>query len=253
MNTEFPKGISFSPALRGLSPARQNTGFTLLQLALALAGLLFLSLAVPAWVAVRVNQARVARAERDARAIAEGVRRFEEDNGFLPAWAHASGGGPGAASERVDLLVGPGALPRAASEVEGEWLSSRTLPLEGQLIENSPGYELFGTTSQRGWRGAYLASPVPTDPWGNRYLVSLGFEPTDDASAGGGGQHLWVLSAGPNGIIETPYPPRGTRPAGDDLLVPVPPSLTAHDAATRIVTPEGRGGYSARFWVLFCK
>jgi hypothetical protein len=41
------------------------------------------------------------------------------------------------------------------------------------------------------------------DPWGNGYLIGPG----------------WVLSAGANGIVETPFPPRpGVEVAGDDVL-----------------------------------
>ena len=223
----------FSPA-RPVAPDAR--GFTLVQLVLALAGLLFLSLVVPAWLAVRVNQGRVATAKRDARAIAEAIQRFEKDNGFLPAWAHASGGGPGAVSDRVDLLEGPGALPRAASEAEAGWLSRRTVSLDGQLVENSPGYGPPDATTGRGWRGPYLPSPVPIDPWGNRYVVSLGLDRPGRSSEGD--RDAWVLSAGPNGIIETRFPPdsRAEIPGGDDVIQPVR-SLTDRGAATRIDTP----------------
>ena len=53
-----------------------------------------------------------------------------------------------------------------------------------------------------------LDDPEETpDPWGNSYLVKV--------SAGGAG--LWLISAGPNGLIETPFdvPADGTR--GDDI------------------------------------
>jgi len=45
--------------------------------------------------------------------------------------------------------------------------------------------------------------PLQPDPWGNGYLIGP----------------AWVLSAGANGIVETPFPPTADAVAGgDDLL-----------------------------------
>ena len=50
------------------------------------------------------------------------------------------------------------------------------------------------------------AGRTEPDGWGNRLLVN----------AGGPGA-VWVLSAGPNGIVETAFD--GTQPEGDDIAV----------------------------------
>lgn len=48
------------------------------------------------------------------------------------------------------------------------------------------------------------------DPWGNQYLVNT--------SGLVRGATVWVLSAGPNGIVDTPFDaPGGSQPAGDDV------------------------------------
>ena len=57
--------------------------------------------------------------------------------------------------------------------------------------------------------GATLAV---ADPWGNAYLVNIA------ASRDGG--RVWVLSAGPDGIVQTPFLATGA-PAGDDRAAPV--------------------------------
>jgi hypothetical protein len=51
------------------------------------------------------------------------------------------------------------------------------------------------------------------DPWGNGYAVNLAAGFSSEPAV------LWVLSAGPNGIIETPFLSETTTTAGDDIGV----------------------------------
>jgi hypothetical protein len=67
-----------------------------------------------------------------------------------------------------------------------------------------------GSTSAQPWVGtprdataALDGLAVPPDPWGNCYLVGSG----------------WVLSAGPNGIVDTPF--GVDRAQGDDVGVKI--------------------------------
>jgi len=59
----------------------------------------------------------------------------------------------------------------------------------------------------------YISSD-PTDPWGHKYLVNV-------AALGTVAQPVWVISAGPNGILETAISNTGTAApevvAGDDI------------------------------------
>ncbi|MFG0320012.1 MAG: type II secretion system protein GspG [Planctomycetota bacterium JB042] len=58
-----------------------------------------------------------------------------------------------------------------------------------------------------GWSGPYLDA-FPADPWGHAFVVTTaGF--TDRR------KRVWVLSAGPNGRLETTA--RDTNPHGDDV------------------------------------
>jgi type II secretory pathway pseudopilin PulG len=173
----------------------------------ALVVLLSLSLVLPAWLAVRVNHARVARAERDVEVIAEAIQRFERDNGFPPAWTRAIDGGPGSGSDQVDLLIGPGEMPRVAEGAGVGWLSGRSDSLRAQLGDNVPGYGRPRRAGSSGWNGPYLSARPTADPWGNRYIVST----------------AWAISAGPNGVLETPCVAvgRDARLVGDDVGVSV--------------------------------
>jgi len=58
-----------------------------------------------------------------------------------------------------------------------------------------------------GWNGPYLENVEP-DPWGHAYLVNTGGYHNSR-------ERVWILSAGPNGIVETPLQSSALR--GDDI------------------------------------
>jgi hypothetical protein len=64
----------------------------------------------------------------------------------------------------------------------------------------------------RGWHGPYVQAGVGPDPWGHRYAVNVKW------LASAKGSDTIVISAGPNGIIETPFQVDGVRPGGDDIV-----------------------------------
>lgn len=78
-----------------------------------------------------------------------------------------------------------------------------------------------------GWRGAYLSAPIGPDPWGKKYLVNTVFlsVATDAASGTAEGQKsgewsydVFVISAGPNGLYETPFGQKNAIASGDDII-----------------------------------
>jgi hypothetical protein len=87
-----------------------------------------------------------------------------------------------AIAEQQGVVCGPGRLPRAESAALG-WIES---PVSA---------------------GASLAESWPQDPWGRCYLLDV-----RGLLAGRGGL---LISAGPNGTIDTPLSARA--PAGDDI------------------------------------
>jgi type II secretory pathway pseudopilin PulG len=93
----------------------------------------------------------------------------------------------------VDVLCGPGRVPVADATETRAWV----------------------TTPRRSLADVIDAAHAPrSDPWGNCYLVNLA------AVIARGPATLWVISAGPNGIMETPFlSSQAAAPAGDDIGV----------------------------------
>jgi type II secretory pathway pseudopilin PulG len=81
------------------------------------------------------------------------------------------------------ILAGPGERPRASDE---RWNSAAVLPLARAAA--SP------------------ARPITADPWGNAYV----------ACSSQGQAAMWVISAGPDGILQTPLSVPRQQIAGDD-------------------------------------
>jgi hypothetical protein len=95
--------------------------------------------------------------------------------------------------------------------------------LEDHLVKNMPSgltttdTTKYATTGRFSWRGPYLEK-LSEDPWGNRYLVNIKNGSPSDTPA----KVVWVLSAGPNGIIETKpndLTDSGPVTGGDDTAV----------------------------------
>ena len=85
----------------------------------------------------------------------------------------------------TQILAGPGERPRWSDE---RWGGTATFPLARVL--STP-------------------AAIPTDPWGNAYLAKVG--PGESTAS-------WVISAGPDGILQTPFAAAGDGASGDDRL-----------------------------------
>jgi len=188
------------------STARNRRGFTLIELTVVLAVIVTLALVLTPSIANFINDSRSARARSECQTIAAAIMQFYRDNGFYPAWKVARNGGPGLPQNRLQLLVSPGNVP--LEEQTSGWTSGVAGLLSEQIVGDIPGYTLRTPTSQSGWSGPYVSSEINADPWGNRYVVNIELIDTTAAATGLNGRvkaAVWVLSAGPNGTIETLY------------------------------------------------
>ncbi len=211
------------PRSRGL------VGFTLIELTVVLAVIVTLALVLTPSIANFLNDSRTARARTDCQTIAAAVVEFYKDSGFFPQWSRATDGGPGTFDAQLDLLVTAGNAPRVEAtggltEVGqvGGWVSGRIGAASDQLVSNAAGYALRTAVSPFGWNGPYVSSGLGSDPWNNRYIINIGMIAVGQGAMTAGGvvkSAVWVLSAGPNGTIETAYSQPITTAVlgGDDI------------------------------------
>jgi len=213
-----------------MSPARStrhhdgSRGFTLIELTVVLAVIVTLALILTPSITNFISDSRVARTRTDTQTVASSIVQFYKDNGFFPQWAEATAGGPGTSASKVDLLISPGNTPTVA--VANPWTTGTTAMLADQLMTNAPGYTLRNATAQFGWNGPYLSSTIAADAWNNRYAVNVGLIDTTagaQTASGDAKSAVWVISAGPNGQLETAYlqPITASQAAGDDIAVRV--------------------------------
>ena len=200
---------------------RRDTGFTLIELTVVLAVIVTLALILTPSIANSINEARTARARNDCQTIASGMYQFYRDTGFFPVWTVSQNGGAGTPSNRLQVLASQGNVP--SEDVPSLWTTGVAGSLADQLVTNAPGYTLRSAVSPFGWNGPYFSSQLMADPWGNRYAVNAALVDLSPGAATASGQAkmaVWVLSAGPNGIVETPFAASiltAVRPGGDDI------------------------------------
>jgi prepilin-type N-terminal cleavage/methylation domain-containing protein len=191
---------------RHANTLRSRQGFTLIELTVVLAVIVTLALVLAPAIGNIVSEARSARARNDVQMIAGAIRRFYDDNGFFPSWTLAQNGGPGLAQNRLQILVSPGRIPQ--EDQPTLWSTGVAGLLSAQLMNNTPVYSMRTPTSQMGWNGPYLGTDIGADPWGNRYVVNIeliDMSASPITRSGAVKAAVWVLSAGPDGIIDTPY------------------------------------------------
>ena len=200
---------------------RNRPAFTLVELTVVLAVILALALVLAPSIASSINEARVARARNDCRAVAGALYQFYRDTGFFPLWRTAPAKDAGLPPDRLELLVSGGSIP--FEDVPTLWTTGTAGALADQLITNAPGYAVRSSSALFGWNGPYVLSEIPGDPWGNRYAVNVALidlTPGVVTASGETKMAVWVLSAGPNGIIETPFAASilmAAQPGGDDI------------------------------------
>jgi prepilin-type N-terminal cleavage/methylation domain-containing protein len=199
-------------------------GFTLIEVIVAIAVVAILAGIITPSVIKHLDDSKRARAQNDCLVMGAAIGSFYKDVGRMPDM-NASGGAT------LDLLVSGGTIPTMASGVT-TWNSATTAAacdlFSNHLVGNTPKSQItnvYPTTvtapgSDFVWRGPYQAN-FPADPWGRRYAVNIGNMRSTSTTLS---NVVWVLSAGPDGIIQTPFnpvlPAVGTTlsASGDDIV-----------------------------------
>ena len=199
---------------------RERQTYTLMDTAVILSVLATLMLLVAPTISASIRESRVSRAGTECYRIAVAVDRYVEKTGLLPAVEQ--GGSSRPRGERPQVLAGPGLAP--AEVTLTAWSNGRIARLRPDLIGDPAAAPAQSRLEERPWDETSPAALLPADPWGRRYMLnveSLQAGIADSDASGGPPLAVWVLSAGPNGIIETPFRQHAQNAhlAGDDIGV----------------------------------
>jgi len=172
-------------------------GFTLIEVAIVLAIIAVLAAILTPLVASYLDQARISRAQADLRTIADSIKLYRRDTGRYPIYTSNANYLSALVSDGTHTtFVGPGNTPGDNSG--GTWnlaATTATTTLELWINANYSGVSTTNTFPKSAFRGPYVAH-IDTDPWGNEYLLNAG-------NLANTTNHAFVISAGPDGNLET--------------------------------------------------
>lgn len=176
---------------------RGEAGFTLVEVIVIVAVLAIVAGIVAPMIFKQIDESKVTRAEADCKSIGSAVLTFRKDVGIWPNLVNQGAGCvPG-----ISLLKGSGQFPQKLTDQGYDTEAALNLT------------DVVGTDSQNCYnvdkfKGPYLPR-IESDPWGNAYVINAGNFPVD-------GQPVFVVSAGPDGIIDTAVDAQSA--SGDDIL-----------------------------------
>jgi general secretion pathway protein G len=191
---------------------RTQGGLTLIEIIVVLAALAILAALLIPTVLSLPEQAEEARAGNDARAIGEAIYHLQKNLAKWPVYSSSIGGltVPNATLQRLNSAGNAPGISGAPGTADWLIADATTDDLDDHLANNRlRDATQYPTTGEFAWRGSYLAE-APADPWGNRFIVNVRW-----LQPGASPNVVWVLSAGPNKIIETTFAQPSL--AGDDI------------------------------------
>ena len=215
-----------------------ENGFSFLEITIALGIIMILVSALVPVFSTQLDNAKIARAKDDVQLIAAAMGEFNANTGTWPIWQ--DGTKTATDDSKYDYLVSAdGNMPSMA---DGNITTDARDTLDHQLIYNEPGgdsskaYPDSLDNTSAPWRGPYLhgtngnnnesgVTAASKDPWGNKYVVNV-WALAPGKSDGSTANHyvVVVVSAGPNGKIDTPITKgnsmklRSFKAMGDDIV-----------------------------------
>jgi type II secretory pathway pseudopilin PulG len=219
---------------------RSAKGFTLVEVTIILLVLVILSGILLPTIERFIDLARYVKVKEDLGMFAAIIELWKVDN--CTRYFRQCGLSTSQSSDnRVDLLVSEGspqsrpALGVGISYWNVDPYGNASLvvdTMENQLVTNTPmsvqawAYPWPGINpGSCGWRGAYITAPLGSDPWGTRYMANVAFlGPPGSRLLGAPSANafrqmdVFVLSAGPDKTVQTPFTIDGVVAQNDDMI-----------------------------------
>lgn len=231
---------------------------TIIETTVILSVMFILAGAMSPIVSESVNTARAVKAKNDASMIAMGLINFQKDLGAnalavatelgeaLPDVLASDGSVPSVEgaddSELLEVVEGEAGAALLASPTQmtrrqtrrsaretlrterRRWREVRAGMLDDHLTTNRQGYRARRPGETDGWAGPYLSNVIKGDPWGNQFVVNTAWLDGGSTPADQNGRTrraVYVVSAGANGTIDTPYeqPITDAEAFGDDIVI----------------------------------
>ena len=207
---------------RKLGKGLKNKGYTLVEVAAVVAVTATLAAVVVPIAVDKTKEGKLAAAKQDCQQIGNAITSFYKDVGEFPAFpATVSTFRADRTYYEVlrsgnDTSHDPGSVT-----ISQNWGATHVDYLENHLVVDNPGDPLGNKNNaylnrhKLNWKGPYVESLTKRDPWGNNYLVYVKAMHTASSGVTGEKEYGWIISAGPNGILETPKTSNNLQ--GDDI------------------------------------
>ncbi len=157
-----------------------NRGFTLIEVIVVAAIIAILAGILVPMIFNQIDEAKITRAQAECKSISTAIMAFRKDTSKWPYFVESD------CSSTYATLEGPGNAPADSNG----WQIGVNAALLASILNLPAGQACYNNSKALG----YLPT-VNEDPWGNRYVVNVLSFPT--------GAQVWVISAGPNGCMDT--------------------------------------------------
>jgi len=178
-------------------------GYTLIEIAAVVAVTATLAAVVVPVAMDKITQSREAAAKEDTKTLASAIIGFYADTGVWPARS---------ATSDNHLYVLRTGNSSSNDPTHSNWWTTddRADFAQNHLVENGHSYA--------NWAGPYAESLAgKKDPWGHNYVIWLKGMWGDSTTASG--DFGWVISAGPNGKLDTSPTDNELKP--DDIGIAI--------------------------------
>jgi len=183
---------------------RDEKGFTLIEVVVVVAVIAILAAVLTPYITKYIDDSKIAKARNEVQVVAAAVTNAYKD---LGRWPNRNT----AVADYGGLYTGATTPAAAFFGVATGWAAPGALwnSLDTHLVTNGHTYPATGDAK---WSGPYAAT-LPVDPWGRPYVINA----ANFTSVVVPPIPVWVLSAGPNGIVETNIAAATTVTGGDDI------------------------------------